>query len=409
MKRLSAKRVAYSCNGRKASRGLDGMQIGFKNSTVRNVGIDMLRGVAILMVMLLHFSLTYRLWNSGPLVDLICQNWTHAILARGNFAVTMFFVVSGFLITTNAAERSGGLGNIELRSFYIRRFARLTPCLLLALAVILILGLCSVGSFATKAPSSNNDLLLGILSVLLFFHNILMEHLGYFDYALNIYWSLSVEEVFYLVFPIVCLALRRDALIAVPCFIFIVVAPFYRAAHADNEIFYLYANLACFDAISIGCLTSMLAQRWRPPAAIAMGMEIGGWAMLILFWLRGFQGLHVALSFTIIALSTAAIILGSLARPSPIVASSDVGRAIRWLGRHSYELYLFHIIVLGIMRDIIPGRTLGTAWQIPWLILFLLTSTIVAAAVAKLIGDPANAILRRRFVGVSATSAGVPD
>ena len=137
------------------------MRIGLKNSTVRNAGIDILRGVAILMVMLLHFSLTYRLWNSGPLVNLIGHDWTHAILARGNFAVTIFFVVSGFLITTNAAERSGGLGKIELRSFCIRRFARLTPCLLLALAVIMILGLCSVGSFATKVPSSNSDLLLG--------------------------------------------------------------------------------------------------------------------------------------------------------------------------------------------------------------------------------------------------------
>ena len=243
--------------------------------------------------------------------------------------------------------------------------------------------------------------------MLLFFHNILMQHLGYFDYALNVYWSLSVEEVFYLVFPIVCLALKRDALIAIPCFIFIMVAPSYRAAHADNEIFYLYANLACFDAISIGCLTSMLAQRWRPPAAIAIGMEIGGWAMLILFWLRGFQGPHVALSFTIIALSTAAIILGSLAKPSPTVASSVVGRAIRWLGRHSYELYLFHIIVLGAMRDVIPGGTLGTAWQIPWLVLFLLISAFVATAAAKAIGDPANAVIRRRFAAASAATAQV--
>jgi len=384
------------------------MRLGLKNSPVRNAGIDILRGVAILMVMLLHFSLTYRLWNSGPLVDLIGHNWTHAIFARGNFAVTMFFVVSGFLITTNAAERSGGLGKIELRSFYIRRFARLTPCLLLALAVITILGLCSVGSFATKAPSSNSDLLLGILSVLLFFHNILMQHLGYFDYALNVYWSLSVEEVFYLAFPVLCLVLKRDALIAIPCVIFIAVAPFYRNAHADNELFYLYANLACFDAISIGCLTSMLAQRWRPPAAIALSMEVGGWAMLILFWLQGFQGPHVAFNFTIIALSTAAIILGSLAKPSTTITSSVVGRAVRWLGRYSYELYLFHIIVLGVMRDIIPGKSLGSAWQIPLLILFVLTSIIAAAAVARLIGDPANAMLRRRFVATSAATAGVP-
>ena len=371
------------------------MQLGPINPARRNSGIDALRGIAIFMVILLHFSLTYRLWNSGPLVGLLGQRWTHAILAHGNFDVTMFFVVSGFVIATNAAERTGGLGKIELRSFYIKRFARLTPCLLLALAIITILGLCSVASFATKAPNSRSELLLGSLSVLLFFHNTLMQHLGYFDYALNVYWSLSVEEVFYLALPIVCLILKHDALIAIPCVVLVVVAPFYRAAHQNNEIYYLYANLACFDAIAIGCLTFILARRWCPSLGTARVLHFGGWMTLIAFWFQGFSGSHVAFSFTIIALSTAVIVLGSLAEPSDVISRSVIGYGICWLGRHSYELYLFHIIVLGVMRDILPGHTLGRVWQIPWLLLFLLVAVLAAAGVARLIGDPANAILRR--------------
>ncbi len=370
----------------------------------RNAGIDVLRGIAILMVVLLHFSLTYRLWRSGFLKELIGHDWAFSVLGWGNFAVTMFFVVSGFLIATNTAGRAGGLGNVRIRAFYVRRFARLTPCLLVALAIITILGLCAVGSFATEGTGSRTDLLLGTVSVLFFFHNILMQHLGYFDYALNVYWSLSVEEVFYLAFPIVCLALRRDWLIAIPCLAFIVAAPFYRAAHADNDIFYLYANLACFDAISIGCLTSMLARRWRPSRRLAVAMEVVGWTTLIVFWLRGFEGPHVRFSFTVIALSTAAIILGSVSRPSTMTARSIAGRGIRWLGRHSYELYLFHIIVLGIMRDIVPGAALGTVWQIPWLLLFLGISTAVAAGIARTVGDPANAALRRRLLPIRSAS-----
>lgn len=371
----------------------------------RNAGIDVLRGVAILMVLLLHFSLTYRLWHSGFLESLIGQDWAFSVLGWGNFAVTMFFVVSGFLIATNTAERAGGLGNVRLRPFYVRRFARLAPCLILALAIITILGLCSVGSFATEETGSKAELLLGTVSVLLFFHNILMQHLGYFNYALNVYWSLSVEEVFYLAFPVLCLALRRDWLIAIPCLALVGVAPFYRAANADNDILYLYANLACFDAISIGCLTSMLARRWRPSRRLAVAMEIVGWVTLVVFWLRGFEGPHVMFSFTIIALSTAVIILGSTSRPVTIAAGSAAGRGIRWLGRHSYELYLFHIIVLGVMRNIVPGAALGTVWQVPWLLLFLLVSVAVAAGVARTVGGPANTALRRRLLPVRSASS----
>ena len=370
----------------------------------RNPGIDVLRGIAILMVLLLDFSETYRLWRIGPLDCLIGRDWAFSVLGWGNFAVTTFFVVSGFLIATNTAGRMGGLGNVRLRAFYVRRFARLTPCLLVALAIITILGLCSVRSFATEGVGSRTDLLLGTVSVLFFFHNILMQHLGYFDYALNVYWSLSVEEVFYLAFPIVCLALRRDWLIAIPCLAFIAVAPFYRAAHADDDILYLYANLACFDAISIGCLTSMIARRWRPSRRLAVVMEVVGWTTLIVFWLRGFEGPHVRFSFTVIALSTAAIILGSVSRPSTMAARSVAGRSMRWLGRHSYELYLFHIIVLGIMRDIVPGTALGAVWQVPWLLLFLSVSAAAAAGVARTVGDPANAMLRRRLLPVRSAS-----
>ena len=147
----------------------------------RIVGIDVLRGLAILMVLLLHFSLTYRLWHSGLLESLVGHDWAFSLLGWGNFAVTTFFVVSGFLIATNTAERAGSLGQVRLRPFYVRRLARIAPCLVLALSISTVLGLCAAGSFAAKGPDPTARLLLGALSVLLFFHNILMQHLGYFD------------------------------------------------------------------------------------------------------------------------------------------------------------------------------------------------------------------------------------
>ncbi len=361
----------------------------------RDARLDVLRGAAILMVLLLHFSLTYRPWNSGVLASLLGHDWTLAVLGNGNFGVTMFFVVSGFLITTNAAERAGSLGALRLRDFYVRRFARIAPCLLAALAIITTLGLCGLGFFAPEGAGSWRVLLLGTASVLCFVHNILMQRWGYFDYALNVYWSLSVEEVFYLAFPIVCLVLRRQWLIAIPCLLCVAVAPAYRAAHANDDIRYLYANPACFDAISIGCLTAMLARCWRPLPRLARLLQIGGWATLVIAWPRGFEGANLRFSFTIIALATAAIILAGTGTPAHAAPRSAAQRTITWLGRHSYELYLFHIIVLGLMRNIVPGQALALAWQAPWLLTFLLVSAGAAATLARAVGDPANAALRR--------------
>jgi peptidoglycan/LPS O-acetylase OafA/YrhL len=227
----------------------------------RNHGIDQLRGVAILMVMLLHFGETYQIWDHWPLVWLVGPAWAWSLLGWGHFGVTMFFVVSGFLITTNIVERAGALRHMDLRTFYARRLARIMP-------------LSAARSGDHRSPWLARRALLPrpwnkvtrpgrdwCFVRLGFCHNILMQKLGYFDYCLNVYWSLSVEEVFYISFPLVCVLLRRDLLIVGICAAFVIVGPFYRAFHADNEIFYLYANLACFDAISIGCLTALLAQR----------------------------------------------------------------------------------------------------------------------------------------------------
>lgn len=362
----------------------------------RNHHIDALRGAAILCVLLLHFALAYGLKNS-PLSAL--PGWLLGAAYQGNYGVTIFFVISGYLITSTSLRRWGDLARIDLAGFYLYRIARLLPSLLLALSLIVLLGVLDVPFFANSDGGKDlpaSYFVIAIASVLTFWHNVLMQSAGYFNYCLNVYWSLSVEEMFYLLLPLSCRFLRRRQAIMLLCGAAIVAGPVYRSLHAENEIDFMYGYLACFDAIAIGCLTALLTQYWQPGARVGQRLRWTAGLALAALYVRGIGG-HEVFGFSAIALASAAFIVG---------ATAGQGRTgpLQWLGRHSYELYLFHIIVLATMRNVVDKAGLGYAERLPWLGFFLAATALAAALVARCVSEPANAALRRRFRG-AATAA----
>ncbi|MYN18830.1 acyltransferase family protein [Rugamonas sp. FT107W] len=363
---------------------------------MRNRHIDTLRGAAIMCVLVLHFTLAYGLKNS-PLGDIL-SGWLLRAALQGNFGVTMFFTVSGYLITSMSLRRWGELSRIDIRTFYLYRFARIMPALLLALAIIVVLGTFDVPFFSNSdgnvdLPASYFFIAAG--SVLTFWHNQLMQTAGYFNYCLNVYWSLSVEEMFYLLLPLSCLLLRRSWMIVLLCCVAIAAGPFYRNQHTDNEIYFMYGYLACFDAIAIGCLTAMLARREVPDAQQGRMLRIAAGIALAALYLRGIEG-HEVFGFTLVSLASGVFLLGSSA-PSATERAPRVS-VLRWFGRHSYEIYLFHIIVLAGMRNVVDKAHLSYGARLPWLLLFLCLTALAAALVARYVSEPANAALRRRTV-----------
>ena len=81
------------------------------------------RGIAISLVLLLHFHLSYSLLDS-PLAAVLPVVFIKSVAVNCNYGVTMFFVVSGYLITSTTLKRYGSLGNVDVRGFYAFRFAR---------------------------------------------------------------------------------------------------------------------------------------------------------------------------------------------------------------------------------------------------------------------------------------------
>ena len=123
----------------------------------------------------------------------------------GGFGVTIFFFLSGFLITTLFYREADKFGKIDLRNFYIRRLLRLSPPLFITLA--LVYGLVALGAFEGVIRSD------AIVSQVLYFYNyysILSPDPTEGALGLNVLWSLSVEEHFYLIFPFLFLYIMKN-------------------------------------------------------------------------------------------------------------------------------------------------------------------------------------------------------
>ncbi|OTP67901.1 Acyltransferase 3 [Caballeronia sordidicola] len=185
-----------------------GHERGVTDDSTRNWKIDLFRGISILLVLFHHFNIAYRL-DDTFLSRVFGWEAVRAVARNGNYGVTMFFVISGYLITANAFRRWSEPGHVDVGVFYGLRIARIVPCLLLLLAVVNALALAGIAIFQNHSPAGTPvSFWLVNLASLTFWMNVLIGTHGWTNYALGVLWSLSVEEVFYLSFPLLCLAFR---------------------------------------------------------------------------------------------------------------------------------------------------------------------------------------------------------
>ncbi len=224
-------------------------------------GIDLLRGLAIFLVLMNHVNMRLRL-AGVPYTKGLPHQLASSLFWSGQLGVQMFFAASGFLITSITLRRWRPLSQIKVRDFYLLRFARIAPLLLLLLAVLSGLHLAHVRDFVVSAKTGG--LGRAVFAALTFHVNVIEARHGYLPASWDILWSLSVEEMFYLFFPLLCWVFGQGKLFITTLLIFVVLGPLGRTVFAgSNEIWQEYSYLGGMDAIALGCLTALLVAQVR--------------------------------------------------------------------------------------------------------------------------------------------------
>lgn len=366
---------------------------------MRNYKIDVLRGISILLVLIHHFNIPYKLHDTFLGVQVFGESLSTLVARNGNYGVTMFFVISGFLITQHTLQRSGALAKIRLKDFYVRRIARIMPCLALLVAMVTVLGCLGLKPFINQAPNGVEvSYGLTVLSAFSFWMNLLIIEYGWVNYALGVLWSLSVEEVFYLAFPLLCYGLARGKGFIFFLLAVIAYAPYFRWTHFGEESgAYLYHYFSSFDGIAIGCLTALYAQNFKG-AIKNQNLAIAVTALLMgtLYFYAPIKEVSTW-GISVFALLTAVLIF-CFAQNSQTEAHSRGTRALVWIGQRSYEMYLFHLIILGLMKAVyFPKETLPIE-KLMLLPIYFIAVFILSWAIEKYYSTPLNLKIRKCWI-----------
>ncbi len=313
--------------------------------------LDGLRGVAVMAVLMLHAYIPYTVAKDVKIIGI-----------GGFLGVDIFFVLSGFLITSLLVQEWEANDRIDFIKFYARRALRLLPALFVFVSV------CVLHSILFRATEESGGALSDVFAITFYLSNWIPINL----YSLRHTWSLAVEEQFYLLYPILLLAMllvvkrlkmERHRIIF---FLLLLIA----AIAAYRAVLFAYSGFSMriymgsdtrADSLLFGCLVGMIISSNLLPQKLWFERllkiaAIGAAAVLLYMFLmtRYDSGFLYYGGFTFVAFLVGLIIVSLQISPPKILKLFLEWSVLVWIGRLSYGIYLWHKLVYIIMDSILP-------------------------------------------------------
>jgi peptidoglycan/LPS O-acetylase OafA/YrhL len=312
-----------------------------------------------------------------------------------DLGVSVFFVLSGFLITWLLLKERARTGAVSLKTFYLRRAFRLLP----AYYVFLALSLANYYGRSHGAGTTRTDI---ILPSLLYYANYFNAFHDHPPTPISHTWSLAVEEQFYVVWPLAfCFffARGRRAVIRFLSIAIVLVAAWRSFLYCDVQVGTAYVYNAFdtrFDNLAIGCLAAVLAQSPRTGAmaqtisrrsiypAITILLILASRSMPLIY--------HFSAGFTVDAVLIAVAILQIMQ-----LASRPAWRwldhpAVRYVGTISYPMYLYHGLCNSFAAQVVPNPS-----RLPARFLIAITACILLGTMSFYLVEKPFLRLRQRF------------
>ncbi len=307
-------------------------------------GLNGLRAIAAITVVLFHISLSLQLFGLDPYIiwGKLEENKPFGFRV-GSYAVTIFFTLSGFLITYLLLKEQQ-VREISLKNFYIRRTLRIWPLYFLILFISL-----PVYKWA-GIPYSNKN----VFYYLFFLANIPValkegiQHMGF-------YWSLCVEEQFYLIWPVFIKFsknryLKNAILLLLLLFLIRGIFGFLKFYDPDYEGFNNFLGMNRFHTLIVGGIAAMLfIENDRLFIRFFTNKYVVGLAWIIIF-LPVLMGLKIPGFHEIVSLCTVAIVMSQITYTNRILNFEN--KVMDFLGKISYGIYMTHSLIIILLSEL---------------------------------------------------------